>query len=380
MTIDSSFPGGNILVDRMDEGSASIRPDLRDIEGEWFYWCFRVSDAPVGPVHFHFGQDNVLGSRGPACSEDGGAAWRWLGTDCVSGNSFIHRFPKTSAPVYFSVGIPYTGSHWAGFLGSVSHRFERDVLCRTRKGRPVEILRFGCMSGEPGHRIILTCRHHACEAMASYVVEGLVSYAFDHARRFSDIEFLVAPFMDTDGVEDGDQGKNRRPRDHSRDYAGVSLYPETAALRRRTSGWSKGKLRVAFDFHCPWLKGGINETIYMVGSASPAIAVQQDAFLKILRATQPACVDLRASDVLPFGVDWNVKENFSAGVSAAQWFGEIPGVALSSTWEIPYASADGADISPDKARIFGADLGRALADYLDTLPHEGEAELANRAL
>jgi murein tripeptide amidase MpaA len=27
--------------------------------------------------------------------------------------------------------------------------------------------------------------------------------------------FLAVPFMDKDGVEDGDQGKNRRPRDHN---------------------------------------------------------------------------------------------------------------------------------------------------------------------
>ncbi len=45
-------------------------------------------------------------------------------------------------------------------------------------------------------------------------------------------EFLFVPMMDTDGVEDGDQGKNRAPFDHNRDYAGLSpRYPEVMALK-----------------------------------------------------------------------------------------------------------------------------------------------------
>lgn len=379
MVIETSFPGGNILVDRLSEDEAWIRPDLRDTEGEWFYWCFQVTGTPTGPVRFHFGQDNVLGTLGPACSENGGATWRWLGAESLDGNSFIYRFTQAGLPVIFSVGFPYTSHHWDRFLTSGIQHAERGILCRTGKGRPVEFLRFGCLTGEPAHRILLTCRHHACEAMASYVVEGLVDFAHaDHDRRFARVEFLVVPFMDKDGVEDGDQGKNRRPRDHNRDYDGLSLYPETAALRTLVPQWAKDKLRVAFDFHCPWLKGGINDTIYMVGSPSSTIAGEQEEFLNVLRSCQPDGRRLRASGILPFGVDWNVQASFSAGRTACQWFEGLPGMVLPSTWEIPYASADGMEVTPDAARGFGADLGRALAAYLESANVSAAAATSSR--
>lgn len=59
------------------------------------------------------------------------------------------------------------------------------------------------------------------------------------------VEFFVVPFMDKDGVEAGDQGKNRRPYDHNRDYQGESLYASVRAMRelvtagsaRETSRW-----------------------------------------------------------------------------------------------------------------------------------------------
>lgn len=42
----------------------------------------------------------------------------------------------------------------------------------------------------------------------------------DDGRWFREhAEILVVPFSDRDGVEDGDQGKNHRPRDHGRDLA-----------------------------------------------------------------------------------------------------------------------------------------------------------------
>ena len=43
--IDADFPGGNILVERVDGNTAYIRQDLRDTTGHWFCWYFRVTGA-----------------------------------------------------------------------------------------------------------------------------------------------------------------------------------------------------------------------------------------------------------------------------------------------------------------------------------------------
>jgi len=40
--IDAGFPGGNIIVDGIEGDTVFLRPDLRDTQGDWFYWAFRV--------------------------------------------------------------------------------------------------------------------------------------------------------------------------------------------------------------------------------------------------------------------------------------------------------------------------------------------------
>lgn len=80
-TIDAQFPGGNIIVDRIEGDQAFIRPDLRDTDGNWFYWCFRVRGAQNRTVRFEFTEQSPIAARGPAVSVDDGLTWRWLGRE-----------------------------------------------------------------------------------------------------------------------------------------------------------------------------------------------------------------------------------------------------------------------------------------------------------
>src|SRR5690606_19162609 len=169
---------------------------------------------------------------------------------------------------------PYTQENLETFLRRIgtNEALRVETLCDSRKGRPVEKLRLGKLEGEPRFRVLVTARSHACEMMASYAVEGIMEsvLAEDPAGEWfrENVEFLVIPFVDKDGVEDGDQGKNRRPRDHNRDYDANSLYPETRTLQALVPKWSKGKLRVTMDMHCPYIRGNFNEFIYQVGSGT----------------------------------------------------------------------------------------------------------------
>lgn len=52
--IDSHLPGDNIVVERIDGEDVYLRQDLRDTEGPWFYWCFRVLGASGRTLRFHF--------------------------------------------------------------------------------------------------------------------------------------------------------------------------------------------------------------------------------------------------------------------------------------------------------------------------------------
>jgi hypothetical protein len=107
----------------------------------------------------------------------------------------------------------------------------------------------------------------------------------DPARKWlrENVEFFIVPFIDKDGVEDGDQGKNRRPWDHVLDYSDNNIYNSTASLKKELQKWGKGQLKVALDFHCPWLFGEWNEHIYFVGAKDERIAREQRAFVDAIK-------------------------------------------------------------------------------------------------
>jgi len=372
-TIDADFPGGNVIVDRVDGDVVHLRPDLRDTEGWWFYWSFRVSGAAGRTLQFRFKDRNPIGVRGPAVSIDGGVTWSWLGAERVSDSAFAYAFPAEVSEAWFAYTVPYQESNLHSFLETYerSSAIVLERLCTSAKGRDVEVLRTGRLDGEPRYRVLLTARHHACEAMASFALEGLLEAALaegEDGRWFQrNVEVLAVPFMDKDGVEDGDQGKNRRPHDHNRDYAGTSIYPEVAALRTRVSTWSNGRLRVALDLHCPYIRGSQNEEIYLVGSSDEAMWGQQQTFGAVLETVNKSPLPYDASSNLPFGQGWNKPGNFTAGKSFSRWAGEIEGVRLSATLEIPYANASGATVAAESARSSGRSLAKAIRVYLEGL-------------
>jgi len=375
LSIDCDYPGGNGVVERVDGDTIHIKPDLRDTEGWWFYWNFRVRGAAGRKLTFCFDERDAIGVRGPAVSDDAGKSWSWLTAGEWGGGPFTYRFTASADDVRFAFTIPYTQAEFDRFMAAHGDapNLARDSLCKSAKGRDVELLRAGRLDGDPRFRVLVTARHHACEAMANYVLEGLLDAMLaddDDGHWFlRNVEVMAVPFMDKDGVEQGDQGKNRRPHDHNRDYIGPSIYPEVAALRTRARNWANGKLRVALDLHCPYLRGDHNEDIYIVGSQDEAMWRQQQAFGALLeKVNAKGLLPYRAAHNLPYGESWNKAGNYSTGRSFSRWAEGIEEIQLAASLEIPYANAGGKTVTPDTARAFGRSLARALRQYLESLP------------
>ncbi len=372
LIVDADLPGGNIVVDRIAGDTVFFRPDQRDSSTWWFYWHFRVRGAAGRTVKFAFEGRSPIGTRGPAVSTDGGNTWSWLNPVATRGSSFSYAFGEQAQDVRFCFSIPYLEANLRQFLrkhGDNRHLVVRE-LCRSRKGRSVERLHVGRIDGDPKYRVLLTARHHACEMIASYSLEGLLESVLsdtDLGRWFrANVEILAVPFVDKDGVEDGDQGKNRKPHDHNRDYAGKSIYPSVDAIRRLVPQWSAGKLRVVLDLHCPHIGGMHNEVIYLVGSSDPAIWKQQQEFAAILESVRQGPLPYSANSSLPFGIAWNTAANYGKQKSSGRWGSQQPGVLMSSTIEIPYANVGTALVTADKTRAFGRDIARAMRRYLES--------------
>ncbi len=370
--IDADFPGGNIVVQRIEGSEVFLHQDPRDTPGFWFYWYFRVRDAAGQTLRFHFTQGNVLGVRGPAVSSDGGQTWRWLGAAATDGASFAYTFPDDGEEVRFALAMPYLQSDLDAFLARYAENphLRVETLTHSRQGRAVEQLHLGQLNGDPDHRVLLTCRHHACESMASWTLEEILEVVLsdtpDGQWFRQHVELLVFPFMDKDGVEDGDQGKNRAPYDHNRDYLGDSIYPEVAALRQFVPEWAQSRLRLALDLHCPWIRGGgdrpgSNEQVYFVGGPSQEGWQALTEFSRILEQVRSGPLPFATRHNLPYGESWNtLKEPRSFG----RWAALLPGIQFASTIEIPYANAGGQPVTPDSARALGRDLAHALRAFL----------------
>ncbi|OQB43448.1 MAG: Zinc carboxypeptidase [Candidatus Latescibacteria bacterium ADurb.Bin168] len=373
VTVDCDFTGGNIVVDAIDGDTVHLRQDLRDTTTDWFYWYFRVGGAAGRALTFQFTKSRALGARGAAMSPDGGRNWRWLGAVPVQGNRFSYTFPDGADEARFSFAMPYLEADWRAFAARMTRHpaFSTGVLCKTRKGREVEFATIDATGGNPTHRVAITCRHHCCEMMVNYTLERLIQWVLESDEDTAEwlranAAFFIVPFVDKDGSEDGDQGKNRFPRDHGRDYEGESVHAETAAIRKKIPVWADGKLRLALDLHCPWIAGPHNEVIYLVGAEDPRMEGEQRCFSAVLEAENKGMLPFRASDFLPFGTDWNSAKNYTGGKGFTRWAAELRGVRLATAIEIPYANAGGAEVNAESARSFGPDIGAAIARYLQS--------------
>ncbi len=369
MEIGRSFPSGNIIVEGIDTGEVRIRQDLRDTEGDWFWWCFEVSGAGSRQVRFRFTGSDVIGTRGPAVSVDGGLNWRWLGGGVVEGKSFVHRFDPSVRATRFAFAMPYTEAELRRFLRG-RKGISVEPLCTTKKGRTAERLLFGAVSDD-AVKVLLTARHHCCECMASYALEGLIESALEDCWLIRNVSFAVIPFVDKDGVEDGDQGKNRRPRDHNRDYDGESVHATVRAIRAWVPEWSQGRLAFALDMHCPWIRGEHNEDIYFPGSEDQRNWAEILKFAGLLEKVNLGPLPYSTANNIPFGTAWNTAANYTQGMSFARWAAGLPGTRAAGTIEIPYANGGSVDVTATSARALGHSLAAALRGYLRDSPRGG---------
>lgn len=293
--IHSDFTAGNIVVISQNETDVVLENELRDTTTDWMYWAFCIEGAENLTLTFHF-QDLRLGYWGPAVSHDL-VNWHW--SHQVEGNTFTYTFGPDESKVYFAHHMLY---HPARFLSFIEGKgLKAEEFCVSRKGRSVPCIHFGSGS----RQLILTARHHACESTGSYVLEGVLEGLLQDP--LPDTRVFCVPFMDYDGVVDGDQGKNRYPYDHNSDYFPdkPSIYPETAALRRFVEAHGGD---YTFDFHSPWHKGDEHDNVFFVqnGLDDPARFARINRFAELLEAslTPEAMKYCHANDYPPaFG--WN---------------------------------------------------------------------------
>lgn len=350
MRIKTDFYGANIEVISEDRPFVRIRPALRDTATKWFYWAFCVEGAQCEEWTFEFPEKNYIGYFGPAVSRDLNQ-WNWADTDMGgSRTGFTYRFGPDESHVYFAHSMLYSRERF--------HRFANDngipvrSIAFSEKNNPVEIAEFGM----GGACVVLTSRHHCCESTGSYVLEGMLREL--HREPLPGLSVIAMPFVDIDGVINGDQGKNRRPHDHNRDYIQSPIYRSTAALTEYTRGLN---VKYLFDLHSPWHCGGRNDTCFFVSPDSSMDGGMRKIgeILQSVTRADPCGLKYSVCDNLEAGEDWNTGD----APTCAAFFAKKASVELSLTFETMYFGIKDNMVTQRRLVLLGESLAKALREY-----------------
>lgn len=348
MNITKDFPGGNIEIVSENGNDIFVEREIRNDAG-YFYWAFCVKGAAGKTLRFIFPHHTRVGRFGAAVSHDL-KKWFWSKSKEIvnDGDAFTYTFSDIEDCVYFAHNMVYSEEMLRDF--AASNDINLKTFTKSKKGRDVPFFTIG--SGE--RRVVITSRHHACESTGTYVLQGFAEACLKH--RPSGIEFLFVPFVDYDGVTDGDAGKGRLPYDHNRDYGSdAPIYNETAKLRELADS---GNVLINFDLHSPHHDGGINDHPYLMKFDHGESGIY-DVLSKALREStenDDASMTYTGEQDIEHGARWNEM------TTPTNRYYYLPRTILKAgfTMEIPYFGLDGNMFTQERAINLGKHLYNAV--------------------
>lgn len=371
---DTNYVGGNGILGKIDGTKIYLHQDHRDTHEWWFYWNFELSNISGKEITVEFTKGDVLAMKGPAYSIDKGKTWKWLGENSIKRQndkmrvSFKHKIPKDINSIRYCITFPYYLEDFQKFVdkfnNETSSMFEIVKLAKTKEGRNI-YLKFGNKNAKT--KIILTARHHCCESTASYLLEGIIDRALSDSKTGNylreNAEFIIVPFVDLDGVQAGDQGKNRFPHDHNRDYIENPIYPSVAEIMNILSNLEPDSKKILIDFHCPGIrerkayfyhtdKGDINNNIIRFSTI-----LERNALLN-----SNGLIYYKRDDAIFGKKKWNstIRPMFK------DWARTLPNAEISTTFEFPYADTKGIPVTDKSAKDFGGTFADSLSEYILT--------------
>ena len=346
MLIHKNFIGGNISVEKIKGNTVFVERENRDTT-DWFYWAFCVEEAAGKTLTFRFPNENRVGRFGAAVSHDL-KSWHWQDV-WDSGDSFSYTFGEDENKVYFAHHMLYDPERMNLLAAKRNIPFE--TLCVTEKGRALPWFTFG----HGKKKILFTSRHHACESTGTYVLEGCVSELF--GKLPDDYSVTVIPFVDYDGVLDGDQGKNRIPHDHNRDYIDKPIYNVT----KKIIGFvAENPPEIFIDFHSPWHMRNGNDYNFF-SHAKTSMGESTDNFGKIL-ADESKHLPLKYDG--KNDVRSNERWNSDDLPNSKNYMSDIPGIKLVLSTETAYFGLPESKVSIDGLLELGHAYGRAILRFI----------------
>ena len=348
MKIHADFECGNIRVLREDGCNIYLQNEMRGTTRDYCYWCFCVEGAQGKTLSFHLSMEWV-GPFGAAVSHDL-IHWHWMDSR-DSGSEFTYHFREDEDVVYFAHDFVYTPRRFDAVVEELGLSVE--TLCLSPKGREVPCMRIG--NGEK--KLVLASRHHSCESPGTYVLEGFLREYL--INPIPDTSLFVVPFVDYDGVCDGDQGKGRPPYDHNRDYVAEPIYPEVKAIMGYAA---ENEVYMGYDFHSPSHSGGARCSKVFVVRKMVEKEPLFDQFGGIFEknCTPDSMTYLVASDIHP-NVGWNKDET----PTFSTFFNRLPTCRFACTLETTFFGTEENKVSVDRLVNTGRVFCRSVQEFAE---------------
>jgi hypothetical protein len=396
----ADFEGASAVVESVDQATRTIRcaPGGDPARGWPCWWWFRVEGCTPGePLTVTMRRSTAVGTATAAGTTAGGrttaaldaswvlparAAWSndgvtWLQTDEgtrgkrpdgeVEANYVIR--PAGTA-VHVAWGPPFTPTQAREWVRDAAGRGQgctADVLCRSRGGREVPLLRVaaGSLPAERRPAVWVQARQHAWESGSSWVARGFGDWLLgdtDGARRLRErAEIFIVPVVDVDNAATGNGGKDAVPHDHNRDWSEAPHWNETVAAQARVRRLvEEGRCELFIDLHNP--APGDPSFFYLLAPdlLPPGMAARRQEFIDLAYGRISRVKPLIPMSNRPkyTGPDYHPRwREISANWASFNGNPHTVAVCLETGWNNPRGTVDG-------YTTVGAELAAAVAEHV----------------
>ena len=235
------------------------------------WYAFRYTAEGEAPVTVTL---RYLGGRhryAPKWS-DGGGTWRAIAAEpTADGKGAVLRLPAGGGIVAAQEIVAPEDTRADLARWSAASGAQPFTLGRSHDGRPLEAIRLG--RADAPRLVVLIGRQHPPEvsgaiAMRAFV-DTLAAQAANGGSPLGDVQFLVVPMLNPDGVVRGHWRANRGAVDLNRDW-GLFTQPETRAVKAWLDALPQGVRPVLMvDFH------STRSNLFYVQGPDEASAAQQ---------------------------------------------------------------------------------------------------------
>ena len=318
-------------------------------------------------AYYCLGNSNKLGNVRPVYNI--GRGWQRVGSvesvETLEGPRVAFEVPPAGNNVSVAFCYPYDLAELESLLNDLPAKPQETIVAVTSRSRLIKRYRFpaakpacrGAVEKPPG--IYIIARQHSGETPGTWAMDGIFRFLANGGA--PDIEWWLVPFVDLDGVQDGNYGKDALPYDFNRAWGKLPMRPELKGLQRDISTFSTVTSPCALlDLHAP---GHNEDGIYTHLPHEGRPDDQRKRVQQWAECLHKRLVEVMGRDEEAYYHEMNYISRWDKNNTVCSWAWDELKLPAFGT-EVSYQSYGGEILDPDGYRKAGRALALAALDYL----------------